>query len=102
MCQQLQTLIRKMLQKMTDQIYFNNKAGSSREEVSLSLRNLSQQTGASKKALAELTESSSKIAQLMNADQAEVDRAFSSMYNNLKLVWETKRRLNCLCIPECR
>ncbi|MEH7185688.1 phage tail tape measure protein [Bacillus subtilis] len=76
---------KKDVAKMTDQIYFNNKAGSSREEVSLSLRNLSQQTGASKKALAELTESSSKIAQLMNADQAEVDRAFSSMYNNLKL-----------------
>ncbi|MCY8117889.1 transglycosylase SLT domain-containing protein [Bacillus spizizenii] len=76
---------KKDVARMTDQIYFNNKAGSSREEVSLSLRNLSQQTGASKKALAELTESSSKIAQLMNADQAEVDRAFSSMYNNLKL-----------------
>lgn len=76
---------KKDVARMTDQIYFNNKVGSSREEVSLSLRNLSQQTGASKKALAELTESSSKIAQLMNADQAEVDRAFSSMYNNLKL-----------------
>ncbi|WEZ61636.1 phage tail tape measure protein [Bacillus subtilis] len=76
---------KKDVARMTDQIYFNNKAGSSREEVSLSLRNLSQQTGASKKALADLTESSSKIAQLMNADQAEVDRAFSSMYNNLKL-----------------
>nr|WGD58176.1 hypothetical protein P5626_01240 [Bacillus subtilis] len=49
------------------------------------MRTLSQQTGASKKALTELTESSSKIAQLMNADQAEVDRAFSSMYNNLKM-----------------
>ncbi|MEC2218844.1 phage tail tape measure protein, partial [Bacillus subtilis] len=71
--------------RMTDQIYYDNKAGGSREEVSLSLRTLSQQTGASKKALAELTESSSKIAQLMNADQAEVDRAFSSMYNNLKM-----------------
>ncbi len=76
---------KKGVARMTDQIYFNNKAGSSREEVGLSLRNLSQQTGASKKALADLTESSSKIAQLMNADQAEVDRAFSSMYNNLKL-----------------
>ena len=42
---------KKDVARMTDQIYFNNKAGSSREEVSLSLRNLSQQTGASKKAL---------------------------------------------------
>ncbi|QZY31566.1 transglycosylase SLT domain-containing protein [Bacillus amyloliquefaciens] len=71
--------------RMTDDIFYKNKVGGSREEVSSALKGLSQLTGASGRALAELTESSSKIAQLMNADQAEVDRAFSAMYNNLKM-----------------
>ncbi|WP_277714239.1 phage tail tape measure protein [Bacillus atrophaeus] len=71
--------------RMTDDIFYKNKVGGSREEVSSALKGLSQLTGASDRALAELTESSSKVAQLMNADQAEVDRAFSAMYNNLKM-----------------
>ena len=51
--------------RMTDDIFYKNKVGGSREEVSSALKGLSQLTGASGRALAELTESSSKIAQLI-------------------------------------
>nr|WP_275296763.1 phage tail tape measure protein [Bacillus sp. REN10] len=59
--------------------------GNSREEVSLSIRNMAQQTGLRGDQLKTASEISNKIAMIHEKDVPEVDRSLSSMIKNFNI-----------------
>ncbi|MEK4030692.1 phage tail tape measure protein [Pseudobacillus sp. FSL P4-0506] len=73
------------IKKMTNDIFYKEKAGNSREEVSLSIRNIAQQTDLKGNQLKTASEISNKIAMIHEKDVPEVDRSLSSMMKNFKI-----------------
>ncbi|MGM7637594.1 phage tail tape measure protein [Bacillus sp. Hm123] len=73
------------IKKMTNDIFYRDKAGNSREEVSLSIRNIAQQTDLRGNQLKTASEISNKIATIHEKDVPEVDRALSSMVKNFNI-----------------
>ncbi|GLY12211.1 phage tail tape measure protein [Pseudobacillus badius] len=71
--------------KMINDIYFKGMVGNSREEVSLSIRNMAQQTGLRGDQLKTASEISNKIAMIHEKDVPEVDRSLSSMIKNFNI-----------------
>lgn len=67
----------------TENVYYNQKAGNSKEEVTQSIGNWTQQTDLSDKEVEKAAAASNKLAQLMGADVNEVDRAMTAMIKNL-------------------
>ncbi len=73
------------VKKLINDIYFKGMVGNSREEVSLSIRNMAQQTGLRGDQLKTASEISNKIAMIHEKDVPEVDRSLSSMIKNFNI-----------------
>ncbi|MGG3801795.1 phage tail tape measure protein [Metabacillus fastidiosus] len=73
------------VRNIINDIYYNQKSGNSREEVSISFKNMAQQTDLRGNALKTASEISNKIAMIHEKDVPEVDRSLSSMIKNFQI-----------------
>lgn len=70
---------------LVNDVFYNQKAGNSREEVAMSTQNMAQQTDLSGSSLKNAVLTSNQIAQLYQKDVPEVDRALGSMIKSFNI-----------------